>query len=80
MVFSSAWAKLASGFFLRSTPNNLLTIFEGPGNCLGLLAAKTSPTAVRGQFYGVAAAIGKVGAFAGTWGMFYTYPILIHAN
>ncbi|PPQ65301.1 hypothetical protein CVT26_000261 [Gymnopilus dilepis] len=41
----------------------------GPGNCLGLLAAKTSPTAVRGQFYGVAAAIGKVGAFAGTWGL-----------
>lgn len=35
----------------------------GPGNCLGLLASKSSPTAVRGQFYGVAAAIGKVGAF-----------------
>jgi hypothetical protein len=41
----------------------------GPGNCLGLLAAKAGPTAVRGQFYGVAAAIGKVGAFAGTWCM-----------
>jgi len=39
----------------------------GPGNCLGLLAAKTGPTAVRGQFYGVAAAVGKVGAFVGTW-------------
>jgi Sugar (and other) transporter len=39
----------------------------GPGNCLGLLASKTGPTAVRGQFYGIAAAIGKVGAFAGTW-------------
>ena len=39
----------------------------GPGNCLGLLAAKSGPTAVRGQFYGFAAAIGKVGAFAGTW-------------
>lgn len=36
----------------------------GPGNCLGLLAAKSSPTAVRGQFYGIAAAIGKVG---GMW-------------
>jgi hypothetical protein len=43
----------------------------GPGNCLGLLASKSGPTAVRGQFYGVAAAIGKVGAFAGTWGMSY---------
>lgn len=39
----------------------------GPGNCLGLLASKTSPTAVRGQYYGIAAAIGKVGAFVGTW-------------
>jgi hypothetical protein len=53
----------------------LLSLFTcyipGPGNCLGLLAAKTGPTAVRGQYYGVAAAIGKVGAFVGTWGMFY---------
>ncbi|KAJ7760749.1 MFS Git1p-related glycerophosphoinositol and glycerophosphocholine permease [Mycena maculata] len=39
----------------------------GPGNCLGLLASKSSPTAVRGQFYGTAAAIGKIGAFVGTW-------------
>ncbi|KAM5538502.1 hypothetical protein V8D89_007835 [Ganoderma adspersum] len=39
----------------------------GPGNCLGMLAAKSGPTAVRGQFYGIAAAIGKIGAFAGTW-------------
>lgn len=45
-----------------------LTLGEfGPGNCLGLLASKTSPTAVRGQFYGIAAAIGKVGAFVGSW-------------
>ncbi|KAJ7123705.1 MFS Git1p-related glycerophosphoinositol and glycerophosphocholine permease [Mycena epipterygia] len=35
----------------------------GPGNNLGLLASKSSPTAVRGQFYGIAAAIGKIGAF-----------------
>ncbi|KAF5359635.1 hypothetical protein D9756_003123 [Leucocoprinus leucothites] len=39
----------------------------GPGNCLGLLASKTSPTAIRGQFYGLAAAVGKIGAFVGTW-------------
>ncbi|KAI0051339.1 MFS general substrate transporter [Auriscalpium vulgare] len=39
----------------------------GPGNCLGLLASKTGPTAVRGQYYGAAAAIGKIGAFVGTW-------------
>jgi len=47
----------------------------GPGNCLGLLAAKSGPTAVRGQFYGVAAAIGKVGAFVGTW----AFPPMIAA-
>lgn len=45
----------------------------GPGNCLGLLAAKSGPTAVRGQFYGMAAAIGKVGAFVGTWCMYLLY-------
>jgi hypothetical protein len=37
----------------------------GPGNCLGLLASKSGPTAVRGHFYGLAAAVGKVGAFVG---------------
>ncbi|EIW83999.1 MFS Git1p-related glycerophosphoinositol and glycerophosphocholine permease [Coniophora puteana RWD-64-598 SS2] len=45
----------------------------GPGNCLGVLAAKTGPTAVRGQYYGAAAAIGKIGAFIGTW----VFPIII---
>ncbi|KXN88499.1 hypothetical protein AN958_07165 [Leucoagaricus sp. SymC.cos] len=47
----------------------------GPGNCLGLLASKSSPTAVRGQFYGAAAAVGKVGAFVGTW----AFPPMISA-
>ena len=32
-----------------------------------MLAAKSGPTAVRGQYYGIAAAVGKVGAFVGTW-------------
>jgi hypothetical protein len=45
----------------------------GPGNNLGLLASKSGPTAVRGQYYGVAAAIGKVGAFVGTWGRFRAF-------
>lgn len=45
----------------------------GPGNCLGLIAAKSGPTAVRGQFYGAAAAVGKVGAFIGIW----TFPRII---
>ncbi|KAF8632225.1 hypothetical protein AX15_001982 [Amanita polypyramis BW_CC] len=47
----------------------------GPGNCLGLLASKTGPTAVRGQYYGFVAAIGKIGAFVGTW----AFPPLINA-
>ncbi|KAF9237651.1 major facilitator superfamily domain-containing protein [Melanogaster broomeanus] len=39
----------------------------GPGNCLGVLASKTAPTAIRGHYYAVAAAVGKIGAFIGTW-------------
>lgn len=44
----------------------------GPGNNIGLLAAKTCATGVRGQYYGIAAAIGKIGAFVGT----YVYPYI----
>ena len=44
----------------------------GPGNNIGLLAAKTCATGVRGRYYGIAAAIGKIGAFAGT----YAFPSL----
>ncbi|KAJ7116458.1 MFS Git1p-related glycerophosphoinositol and glycerophosphocholine permease [Mycena epipterygia] len=47
----------------------------GPGNNLGLLASKSSPTAIRGQFYGIAAAVGKIGAFVGTW----AFPPMIAA-
>lgn len=32
----------------------------GPGDNIGLIASKTSATAIRGQYYGIAAAIGKV--------------------
>ncbi|KAK0709508.1 major facilitator superfamily domain-containing protein [Lasiosphaeria miniovina] len=39
----------------------------GPGNNIGLIAAKTCATGVRGQYYGIAAAVGKIGAFVGTW-------------
>ncbi|GAA97199.1 uncharacterized protein L969DRAFT_84374 [Mixia osmundae IAM 14324] len=39
----------------------------GPGNCIGLLAAKSFPTPARGVLYGTAAAFGKVGAYCGTW-------------
>lgn len=43
----------------------------GPGDNIGLCAAKTSATAIRGQYYSYAAAIGKIGAFVGT----YVIPI-----
>jgi MFS family permease len=39
----------------------------GPGNNIGLIAAKTCATGVRGRYYGIAAAVGKIGAFVGTW-------------
>ncbi|KAG5417824.1 hypothetical protein I9W82_005460 [Candida metapsilosis] len=39
----------------------------GPGNNTGLLASKTVATPIRGQYYGIAAATGKLGAFIGTW-------------
>ena len=53
-----------------------LTLGElGPGDNIGLIASKTSATAIRGQYYGVAAAMGKVGAFVGA----YVIPI-IRAN
>ncbi|KAK5074667.1 glycerophosphoinositol permease [Lithohypha guttulata] len=45
----------------------------GPGANIGLLASKLSSTPIRGQFYGIAAAAGKVGAFVGT----YVFPLLI---
>lgn len=45
----------------------------GPGDNIGLIASKTSATAVRGQYYGIAAATGKIGAFVGT----YIFPYII---
>lgn len=47
----------------------------GPGNCIGIIAAKTAPLAVREQFYGASAIIGKVGAFIGIW----AFPQIIDA-
>ncbi|KAI9736503.1 MAG: hypothetical protein M1818_006013 [Claussenomyces sp. TS43310] len=48
-----------------------LTLGElGPGDNIGLVASKTSATGIRGQYYGIAAAFGKIGAFVGT----YAFP------
>ncbi|KAI3329967.1 putative MFS phospholipid transporter [Ustulina deusta] len=48
----------------------------GPGNNIGLLAAKTCATGVRGQYYGIAAAVGKIGAFVGV----YVFPYISAAG
>ncbi|KAI1436177.1 major facilitator superfamily domain-containing protein [Xylaria sp. CBS 124048] len=48
----------------------------GPGNNIGLLAAKTCATGVRGQYYGIAAAVGKIGAFIGV----YVFPFIQKAG
>ena len=45
----------------------------GPGDNIGLVASKTSATSIRGQYYGIAAATGKIGAFVGN----YLFPIII---
>jgi MFS family permease len=44
----------------------------GPGDNIGLVASKTSATGVRGQYYAIAAAMGKIGAFVGT----YIFPYI----
>jgi MFS family permease len=48
----------------------------GPGDNIGLLASKSCATGVRGQYYGIAAAFGKVGAFVGT----YAFPSIQSAG
>ncbi|OAP65268.1 hypothetical protein AYL99_01240 [Fonsecaea erecta] len=47
----------------------------GPGDNIGLVASKTSATSVRGMYYGIAAACGKIGAFVGN----YIFPDIIKA-
>lgn len=44
----------------------------GAGDNIGLIASKTCATGVRGQYYAIAAAVGKIGAFIGT----YIFPYI----
>lgn len=53
-VFSSERCPLIRSFF-RSADN------------IGLIASKTCGTGIRGKYYAIAAAMGKVGAFIGTY-------------
>jgi len=44
----------------------------GPGDNIGPVASKTCATGVHGQYYAIAAAVGKIGAFVGT----YIFPYI----
>ncbi|KAJ3069138.1 hypothetical protein HDU98_007803 [Podochytrium sp. JEL0797] len=48
----------------------------GPGNNIIILASSTSATGIRGQYYGIAAAVGKLGAFIGT----FVFPYIVAAG
>ncbi|KAK4126895.1 hypothetical protein N657DRAFT_677610 [Parathielavia appendiculata] len=48
----------------------------GAGNNIGLLAKTTCATGVRAQYYGIAAAVGKIGAFFGT----LVFPYIVAAG
>jgi hypothetical protein len=48
----------------------------GPGDNIGLIASKTSATGIRGEYYAIAAALGKVGAFIGN----YIFPHIMAAG
>jgi hypothetical protein len=84
---------LLLGLFYRQLSQNVgafvaiyglfLTFGEfGLGDNIGLLAAKSSATCVRGRFYGIAAATGKTGAFFGTYvfPMVHSLSIVVVAN
>jgi len=63
-----AWDKLINNAPAFVVLYGLLASFGnfGPGSVCGLVAAESYPTALRGTFYGLSAAIGKTGAAIGT--------------
>ncbi|KAJ3571382.1 hypothetical protein NP233_g3790 [Leucocoprinus birnbaumii] len=74
LILQSVVGFLMAGLY-KSLTEHIAVFAVRPGNCTILLAAKQSSTAVRGQYYGVAAAVGKLGAFVGTW----AFPPMIDA-
>lgn len=48
----------------------------GPGDNIGLIASKTCGTGIRGKYYAIAAAFGKIGAFVGS----YIFPYIEDAG
>ncbi|KAF9038118.1 putative metabolite transporter [Panaeolus papilionaceus] len=76
-IMSGLYAKLTQNIAAFAVVYGIFLSFGefGPGNNTIILASKTSSTAIRGQFYGIAAALGKLGAFVGTW----AFPPMIQA-
>jgi len=76
-IMSGLYVKLTEHIAVFSFLYGLFSTFGefGPGLCTFLLASKCCPTAVRGQFFGIAAAAGKAGAFIGIW----IFPPIINA-
>ncbi|WFD27811.1 hypothetical protein MNAN1_002816 [Malassezia nana] len=68
-ILSGLFEKIRSHIAVFSVVYGLFLTFGefGPGDNLGLLASKSCASAVKGQFYGIAAAIGKIGAFSGSY-------------
>ncbi|KAH0591422.1 hypothetical protein H2248_001499 [Termitomyces sp. 'cryptogamus'] len=66
---SALYVPLTNHIAAFSTLYGLFHTFAefGAGLCTFILAAKACPTAIRGQYFGVAAAFGKLGAFIGIW-------------
>lgn len=68
--YTGKYFQIPTPYFFFSNPFDsiFLALGEfGPGDNIGLVAAKTSATAIRGQYYSYAAAIGKIGAFVGSY-------------
>ncbi|OBT59742.1 hypothetical protein VE04_00232 [Pseudogymnoascus sp. 24MN13] len=57
---------MAGCYDTLTRPGHIASFARGPGDNIGLIASKTCATGVRGQYYGITAAIGKIGAFVGT--------------
>ncbi|SSD59985.1 related to MFS phospholipid transporter (Git1) [Saccharomycodes ludwigii] len=53
-----------------------MALGEFVGDTIGLLASNTVATPIKGQYYSIAAAVGKIGAFVGTW----VFPAIIKSH
>lgn len=76
LVMQSIFAYFMGGFYNQLSKSIAgfcvmygfyLAFGEFVGNCMGLISSKSSASCIRGQFYGFAAVMGKVGAFCGTY-------------